>query len=136
MADTFLFELVAPARLIYSDQAEIVVVPGSEGEFGVLPGHAPLISSVRPGIVEIYEYPAIKSKARFFVGGGFAEVTGERCTVLSNEAMPVEEIDRETARERLEQGELNLRDAQTDAERAKAEAEITVARAMIEASGG
>ena len=136
MAETFQFELVAPERLIYSDQAEMVVVPGSEGEFGVLPGHAPLISSVRPGIVEIYEYPAIKSKARFFVAGGFAEVTGERCTVLSNEAMPVEEIDRVAARQRLEQAELNLRDAQTDAERAKAEAEITVARAMIEASGG
>jgi F-type H+-transporting ATPase subunit epsilon len=136
MAETFQFELVAPERLIYSDQAEMVVVPGSEGEFGVLPGHAPLISSVRPGIVEIYEYPAIKSKARFFVAGGFAEVTGERCTVLSNEAMPVEEIDRETARQRLERAELDLRDAQTDAERAKADAEITVARAMIEASGG
>ncbi|MGD9537385.1 MAG: F0F1 ATP synthase subunit epsilon [Alphaproteobacteria bacterium] len=136
MADTFQFELVAPERLIYSDQAEMVVVPGSEGEFGVLPGHSPLISAVRPGIVEVYEYPAIKSKARFFVAGGFAEVTGERCTVLSNEAMPVEEIDKEAARERLAEAELALRDAQSDAEKAKAEAEIAVVRAMIEASGG
>ncbi len=136
MADTFLFELVAPESLIYSDQVEMVVVPGSEGEFGVLPGHSPLISAVRPGIVEIYEYPAIKSKARFFVAGGFAEVTAERCTVLSSIAMPVEEIDREAARQGLEEAELELRDAQGDAEKARAEAAIVIARAMLEVAGG
>lgn len=136
MADTFQFELVAPERLIFSDQVEMVVVPGSEGEFGVLPGHAPLISSVRPGVVEVYEYPAIKSKARFFVAGGFAEVTGERCTVLSSEAMPVGEIDREAVRKRLEEAEIELRDAQGDAEKAKAEAAVAIARAMIEVAGG
>ena len=136
MADTFQFELVAPERLIYSDQAELVVVPGAEGEFGVLPGHAPLISAVRTGIVEVFEYPAIKSKAKFFVAGGFAEVTAERCTVLSAEAVPVNEIDRDKVKQRLEQAELDLRDAQGDAEKAKAEAAVTLARAMLDAAGG
>ncbi len=136
MADTIQFELVAPESLIFSDQVEMVVVPGSEGEFGVLPGHSPLISSVRPGIVEIYEYPAIKSKARFFVAGGFAEVTAERCTVLSSEAIPVEEIDRDAARKRLEEAELELRDAQGDAEKAKAESAILIARIMLDIAGG
>lgn len=136
MADTFQFELVAPERLIYSDQAELVVVPGAEGEFGVLPGHAPLISAVRTGIVEVFEYPAVKSKAKFFVAGGFAEVTAERCTVLSAEAVPVNEIDRDEVKQRLEQAELDLRDAQGDAEKAKAEAAVALARAMLDAAGG
>lgn len=135
MADTFQFELVAPERLIYSDQAELVVVPGAEGEFGVLPGHSPLISAVRIGIVEVFDYPAIKSKAKFFVAGGFAEVTAERCTVLSSEAVPVNEIDRDEVRQRLEQAELDLRDAQGDAEKAKAEAAVALARAMLDAAG-
>lgn len=135
MADTFQFELVAPERLIYSDQAELVVVPGAEGEFGVLPGHSPLISAVRTGIVEVFDYPAVKSKAKFFVAGGFAEVTSERCTVLSSEAVPVSEIDRDEVRQRLEQAELDLRDAQGDAEKAKAEAAVAIARAMLDAAG-
>ena len=136
MADTFLFELVAPERLIFSDQVEMVVVPGTEGEFGVLPGHAPLISAVRTGIVEIYEYPALRSKTRFFVAGGFAEVTGERCTVLSSEAVAIAEIDRDAARQRLERAEIELRDAEGDAEKAAAEAAVSLARALMEAAGG
>lgn len=135
MADTFLFELVAPERLIFSDQVEMVVVPGTEGDFGVLPGHAPLISSVKPGVVEIYEYPALKSKTRFFVAGGFAEVTAERCTVLSSEAIPVAEIDKDDARNRLEQAELDLRDAQGEPEKAKAEAAVALARAILDLAG-
>ena len=135
MADTFLFELVAPERLIFSDQVEMVVVPGTEGDFGVLPGHAPLISSVKPGVVEIYEYPALKSKTKFFVAGGFAEVTAERCTVLSSEAIPIAEIDKTEARQRLEQAELDLRDAQGEPEKAKAEAALAIARAIVDVAG-
>jgi F-type H+-transporting ATPase subunit epsilon len=135
MADTFQFELVAPERLIFSDQVEMVVVPGTEGDFGVLPGHAPLISSVKPGVVEIYEYPALKSKTKFFVAGGFAEVTAERCTVLSSEAIPIAEIDKTEARQRLEQAELDLRDAQGEPEKAKAEAAVAIARAIVDVAG-
>jgi F-type H+-transporting ATPase subunit epsilon len=127
--------LVAPERLIFSDQVEMVVVPGTEGDFGVLPGHAPLISSVKPGVVEIYEYPALKSKTKFFVAGGFAEVTAERCTVLSSEAIPVAEIDKTGARQRLEQAELELRDAQGEPEKAKAEAAVAIARAVVDVAG-
>ena len=64
----------------------MVVVPGTEGNFGVLPGHAPLISTIRPGTIDIYEGNAIAE--RIFVAGGIAEVTPERCTVLADEAMP------------------------------------------------
>ena len=92
MADLIQFELVSPERLLVSRAVEMVVVPGSEGDFGVLPGHAPLISEVRPGIIAVFEAGQVQE--RIFVAGGFAEVTGERCTVLAEQAMPVAEIDR------------------------------------------
>jgi F-type H+-transporting ATPase subunit epsilon len=67
-------------------------VPGSEGNFGVLPGHAPLISLIRPGMIEVYEGRTVTQ--RFFVVGGIAEVTPERCTVLADEALAPEALDR------------------------------------------
>lgn len=130
MADTVQFELVAPEKLIFSDDVELVVVPGSEGDFGVLPGHANLISTVRPGIIEIHENG--QAKERYFVAGGYAEVTAERCTVLSTEAMPVDSIDRGTAEKRLEAAELDLRDADDDVARSRFEDAVGVARAMVE----
>jgi F-type H+-transporting ATPase subunit epsilon len=92
MADRVQFELVSPERLILSEMVEMVVVPGSEGNFGVLPGHAPLISLIRPGMIEVYEGRTVTQ--RFFVVGGIAEVTPERCTVLADEALAPEALDR------------------------------------------
>ena len=99
MADRVEFELVSPARLLVSEPVEMVVVPGVEGDFGVLPGHAPVIGQVRPGVIDIHGDG--KVIRRIFVAGGFAEVTPERCTVLAEEAQPVEDIDGAEARERL-----------------------------------
>lgn len=99
MADKVQFELVSPERLLVSREVEMVVVPGSEGDFGVLPDHAPLISTVRPGTIEIYEGGQVVEQ--IFVAGGFAEVTGERCTVLADEAIPVKDIDRKAAEAEL-----------------------------------
>ena len=75
MAETLQFELVSPERLVLSQPAEMVVVPGAEGDFGAMPRHAPLISAVRPGVIDVYQGGAITS--RIFVAGGFAEVTGD-----------------------------------------------------------
>ena len=94
-AGTVEFELVSPAKLLVSEPVEMVVVPGAEGDIGVLPGHSPLIATVRPGIIDIHEGGKVRD--RIFVGGGFAEVSPERCTVLAEEATPVDEIDRATA---------------------------------------
>jgi F-type H+-transporting ATPase subunit epsilon len=90
----FQFELVTPERLLVSRDAEMVVVPGSEGNFGVLPGHSPLISTIRPGTIDIYEQNRTTITDRIFVGGGIAEVTPERCTVLADEAMAPDSLDR------------------------------------------
>jgi F-type H+-transporting ATPase subunit epsilon len=92
MADRVQFELVTPERLLLSEMVEMVVVPGTEGNFGVLPGHAPLISSIRPGTIDVYEGQSVTR--RIFVVSGLAEVTPERCTVLADEALPPDELDR------------------------------------------
>ncbi len=131
MADTFQFELVAPEKLIYSDDIEFVVVPGAEGDFGVLPGHALLLSTVRPGIIEIFEND--KPKERYFVGGGFAEVTPERCTILSTESVNLDDIDESTARQRLDTAEHDLNEADSDADREKCEKALEVAQALLAA---
>ena len=94
MADKVKFELVSPEKLLLSEEVAMVVVPGTEGNFGVLPGHALLISTVRPGIIDVYGSDQRAVTQRLFVSGGFAEVSPERCTVLADEAMPVKDIDR------------------------------------------
>jgi F-type H+-transporting ATPase subunit epsilon len=104
--DLVQFELVSPERLILSTEVEMVVVPGTEGNFGVLPGHAPLISTIRPGTIDIYQSGAITE--RIFVVSGFAEVTPERCTVLADEAMSPDSLDRGAIDAELQTVETNL----------------------------
>lgn len=128
MADPISFELVSPEKLLLSEDVEMVVVPGAEGDFGVLIGHAPLISALRPGVINTYAGTNVEK--RIFVAGGFAEVTGERCTVLAEEAIPVEDLDRAGADARMAEAREALDDAETDAARAAAEAAIAVAEAM------
>lgn len=131
MADNVAFELVSPQSLLVSEDVEMVVVPGAEGDFGVLPGHSPLISNVRPGVIHIFEGGSVKS--RIFVAGGFAEVTPERCTVLAEEAMPVGDIDRSAAEKELADSNDDVRDAGNDAERDAAQRRVAVAMAKIAA---
>jgi F-type H+-transporting ATPase subunit epsilon len=106
MADRVQFELVTPERLLLSEAVEMVVVPGTEGNFGVLPGHAPLISSIRPGTIDVYEGQAVTR--RIFVVSGIAEVTPERCTVLADEAVSPDELDRAAIESELQTVEGNL----------------------------
>ena len=134
--DKVLFELVSPERLLASERVDMVVVPGAEGDFGVLPRHSPFLSMVRPGVVSLYQGNDVT--ARIFVGGGFADVGETGCTVLAEEALPVEELDAARARQRLGEAEEELRDAGEipDAERARLERAVEVARAMIEVASG
>ena len=127
MADKTQFELVSPERLLISKAVDMVVVPGTEGDFGVLPDHAPLISSVRPGVIAVFEGGQVTD--RIFVAGGFAEVTGERCTVLAEQAMPLTELDRGQVETELKDARDDLTDAKTDTDRAAAERAVAVAEA-------
>jgi F-type H+-transporting ATPase subunit epsilon len=106
MADRIEFELVTPQQLLLSAPVEMVVIPGAEGNFGVLPGHAPLISLIRPGTIDVYEGQAVTQ--RIFIVGGIAEVTPERCTVLADEAMPAAELDRAEIESELQVIQGNL----------------------------
>jgi F-type H+-transporting ATPase subunit epsilon len=120
------FRLVMPERELLAAEADMVVVPGSEGDFGVLHGHAPLISTVRPGVLEVLQ--GNKVEQRFIVVGGFAEVTSERCTVLADEAMPFEQVTAEQLAERERAAERDLTDAATEAEKATARRDLAVAK--------
>jgi len=128
VADPFLFELVSPEKLLLSENTEMVVVPGAEGDFGVLVGHAPLISSLRSGVIDTYT--GNKIDKRIFVASGFAEVTGESCTILAEEAILVDDIEPRLAQDRLNVARAALETATDEISRGKAEIELATAIAM------
>ncbi len=133
MADKVAFELVSPERLLVSANVDMVVVPGEDGDFGVLPGHAPLISSVRPGVIEVHNEG--QEVERIFVASGFAEVSRDTCSVLAEDAIPIAEFDRTTLEQRIQNAREDLEDADTDDARHRAEATITLLQEMLTAVG-
>jgi len=126
------FELVSPERMILSEPVEMVVVPGEDGDFGVLPGHSHLISNIRPGVIHVFAESNVQ--ARIFVAGGFAEVTPERCVVLAEDAIEVDDIDRAAIDQEISDLNEDLRDASDDSARAVLQSRIKIAQAKIEAS--
>jgi F-type H+-transporting ATPase subunit epsilon len=132
--DKVAFELVAPERLLASIEADMVVIPGAEGDFGVLPQHAPFMSLLRPGVISIYQ--GDKVDRRVFVAGGFAEVNERGCIVLAERAEPMEEVQAEAARRILRDAEEDLGDARdrSEAERQRLERAVEIARARVEAA--
>jgi F-type H+-transporting ATPase subunit epsilon len=139
MAERLLFELVSPERLLVSEEVEMVVVPGTEGNFGVLKGHSLLISTLRPGVIDVYQNERNAITDRIFVAGGFAEVTPERCTVLADEAVEVSDLDAtavEANIRALEGARENLRGTSDDEGRrelAQVERDIAVSEAKLQA---
>ncbi len=129
MSEKVQFELVSPDRLLVSEAVDMVVVPGSEGDFGVLKDHAPFISAVRPGVIDVHDQGQVKS--RIFVAGGFAEVNGERCTVLAQEALLLAEIDRGAVEAALAELRSNLAAADNEAARETIAGRIAVAEAKL-----
>ncbi len=87
---TFTLELVSPEQLLFTGEVESVVVPGSEGEFTVLKDHAPMMSTLKPGLVTIVE---ASTQRRLFVRGGFADVNPAGLTILAETAVPIEDLD-------------------------------------------
>jgi F-type H+-transporting ATPase subunit epsilon len=132
MTDTFQFEIVTPAASMLSQPAELVIIPGGAGNFGVMPGHAPLLSTLRPGTIEIRNNK-LEILDQVFVEGGFAEITPERCTILAEEALPVREISRDDAEARLKRAHDALMVAETLGVRLVAERDVQAAEAMVEA---
>jgi len=119
MAEPFQFELVSPEKLLISEAVEQVVVPGSEGDFAILAGHAPVMSTLKPGVVEIQIND--KEHQRIFVRGGFAEAGPDSLTILAERAIPLEELDTDVLSQEVQNAEEDVNDAKSDDVRDKAQ---------------
>ncbi|MGB0670150.1 MAG: ATP synthase F1 subunit epsilon [Rhodospirillales bacterium] len=128
MAETTEFELVSPAKLLKSEPVEMVVVPGAEGDVGVLPGHSPLIASLRPGTIDIHQGGKVVES--LFVAGGFVEVSETRCTVLADDATPVAQLNKASADAELAEAKAAL-DKADDGAKAAAEKAVKIAEAKV-----
>jgi len=115
MAETFQFDLVSPEKLLMSDPVEQVTVPGADGQFTVLKGHAPFLSTLKPGVLDITA--ADGSSQRIYVRGGFADVNASGLTVLAEQAMPMEEVNAEIMAQQVTDAEEDLADAGDDADK-------------------
>lgn len=114
MADRLHFELVSPERLLMSRDVDMVVVPGGDGDFGVLSGHAPVVSTLRTGILEVHSDGGAPD--RLLVRGGFAEVNPDGLTILAEEATPLAEVDREALEAELKNANEDVNDAGDEAQ--------------------
>lgn len=131
MNDKVDFELVSPEKLLMSTQASMVVIPGTEGDFGILSGHTDIISNMRAGIVDVYADDIIDK--RVFVSRGVAEVSGDRCTILADEAILLEEVDKKTAEDRLSGAQKILDKSKDEASRVIAERQVAIAQSLVDA---
>jgi len=129
-------EIVSPEKLLLSRDVDMVVIPAAEGDMGVLEGHAPMIVTLRGGVVSLYEGERVTES--LFVAGGFAEISPERCTVLAGEAMPVNELERSEVEKRLRDAEeaMSQVDGNNPVEEELALERVHSARAMLEALDG
>jgi F-type H+-transporting ATPase subunit epsilon len=119
MADTFTFELVSPEQLLISEDVESVLVPGAEGDFQVLPNHAPVLSTLRPGLLDVV-LPGGKER-RIFVRGGFAEVGPDSLTVLAQNAIDSADLNKSALAQEIKDAEEDVNDAKDDQTRDKAQ---------------
>ena len=109
MESTISFDLVSPEQLVYNDKAGMIIVPGKEGDIGVLPGHSKLLSSLRSGRIMIYgeDKQLIKS---FFLSGGFVEINPEKCIVLAEEVFEISVLDKTVITKQIQELEKETSD--------------------------
>ena len=127
MAGTFKFELVSPERVLLSEDVEHVVLPGVDGDLGILQGHAPLVVTLRPGTISVID----GSKTRkIFVKDGFAEFTPDTLNVLAEQAVNLDGVERREIDELIATAEKELADAGDDAKRYLASSALDALRAV------
>ena len=131
MADMLHFEIVSPERLLKDAQAAMVVVPGADGDFAAMPAHAPMMSTLRPGVVEIYETEGGDAD-RLFVKGGLAQISPEGLTILAEEAIHLEDVNAEDLAQQIAGAEEALAGASDDVARSAAEKELAWMAALSE----
>lgn len=134
-AQTFNFELVSPEEKLISAPARMVVIPGAEGDMGVLPKHAATITSLRPGVIEIFVSDNDKPQ-RIFIAGGFADVTETSLTVLAEDAVDVRDLSKDDLEQTIRNLTEDLGLARDELERARVEHKLALARAKLASVGG
>jgi F-type H+-transporting ATPase subunit epsilon len=122
------FELVSPERLLFSGDVAEVDIPGTDGDMGILPGHAPVLSTLRPGVVTITKDGG--AKERIFVRGGFAEVNQQGLTLLAEVAVPIAELDAARLAQEVKDAQEDVADAQDDETRRRAQENLDHLRAL------
>ncbi len=116
MADKIAFDLVSPERLLLSDTADMVTLPATDGYMGVMAGHAPVVTTLRPGMIDVLKDGADQ---RYFIRGGFAEISAAKVTILADEAIPFAELDLQILDQRIKDAGDDLIAAATDVDRAR-----------------
>ncbi|MFO1122347.1 MAG: F0F1 ATP synthase subunit epsilon [Hyphomicrobiales bacterium] len=122
------FELVSPARLLYSGTVASVTIPGTEGEMGIFPGHAPILSTLKPGVVTVYKDGG--ANERIFVRGGMVEVNPQGLTLLAEVAIPMAELSADQLNQQIRNAEEDLADAREGEAKRKAAETVEHLKAM------
>ncbi len=133
MSNNIHFELVSPEKKLISQDVYSVQIPGDDGEFGILANHSSLLSSLKPGVVKLYETDGA-SPRNIFIAGGFADVSATNCTVLAEEAIPVEDLNRESLEQHLKDLNDDLAMASEPADKRRVHDKIVLVKAKIEAT--
>ncbi len=133
MSNAFNFELVSPERLLFSEQVTAVVVPGSDGYFTVMANHAPLMTTIRPGVVEATLVSGGTKK--LFVRGGFVDVAGSSFTLLAEQAMPLEDLNLEAIAVQIKDAEDDVADARSEAKKEAATLKLNQLKELKAALG-
>ena len=121
---TFSFDLVAPEQLLFNDEVGMVIVPGKDGDIGVLPGHSKVLSSLRPGRVMVYGEGKNLLKS-FFVTGGFVEINPEKCIVLAEDVNEMSDLNKNILQEQMQKLENETHDSSKN--------ELNIVRSKLEA---
>ena len=130
MTSTTEFSILSPERVVLSGQAEMVIIPGTEGDFGVLPGHAPFVSGLRPGRMTLHEAGGVR---HIFVAGGVAETTPQGCTVLAEEAVLLTDINADEVRQNIANLQEDISVLDSAEEQDRLQAALVIAEAKLEA---
>ncbi|MBX3509442.1 MAG: F0F1 ATP synthase subunit epsilon [Parvibaculum sp.] len=132
MAEKLNFDLVSPERLLLSEKVDMVTVPGAEGDMGIMAGHAPAMSTLRPGVIGVQVEG--QPERRYFVRGGFAEVTPAGLTVLAEHTVPLAELDAEALAREIANAEEDVADAKSDEARQRAQEKLDQLKSLREAA--
>ncbi|WP_417460595.1 F0F1 ATP synthase subunit epsilon [Kordiimonas sp.] len=123
MTDTLHYEIVSPERLLKDAEAAMIVVPGADGDFAALPDHSPMMSTIRPGVVEIFESEG-GTPERLFVKGGLAQISPEGLTILAEETIALDAVNETELAQKISDTREDIEDAKDDVERARLEKEL------------